>query len=158
MSEWGGKTPNFTLANSTAVEELEFVMDRSDQAFESWTFYDLVSVVDRQGNLLPTAMYTLARPFAQATAGTPLVMTFDSPTNSFTFIYEADPAIEAPTEIAVPAIRYPDGFDVQISDGSAWEMAEGRVNVISVYPTGPKLTYKRNVNIYITPKSAALLV
>jgi len=158
MSEWGGEKPNATLHKSTAVKELEFVMDKSDQSFESWTFYDLNSIVDHQGNLLPTAMYTFARPFAQAIAGTPLVMTFHSTTNKFTFTYEADPAIEAPTEIAVPAVRYPDGFEVQVSDGLAWEMAEERVGVISVYPVGQKLADKQNVSVNITPKSAVMLV
>lgn len=158
ISEWGGKTPNSTLPHSMAVEELEFLMDTSDRSFESWTFYDLISVVDHEGNLLPTAMYTLARPFAQATAGTPSLMTFDSPTNKFTFTYEADPSIEALTEIAVPVIRYPDGFDVQITDGFAWEMAEGRVGVISVYPAGLKLTDKISVSVHISPKLSSMLV
>lgn len=137
-------------------------MDLADQNFESWTFYDMVSVTDRQGALIADAMKVLARPFAQAIAGTPVSMSFDSATNTFTLKYEADAAIEAPTEIAVPALRFPHGFDVELSDGLTWDMAEGRVNVIAVSATKPVAAPALVATITITPKqigvSALVLV
>merc|ERR1712232_1159431 len=99
MSEWGGKDPNASKPDSTALIEMEAVMNLADQNFESWTFYDLVSVTNSQGALITDAMKVFARPFAQAIAGTPLSMSFDSTRNNFTLKYEVDPAVKAPTEI-----------------------------------------------------------
>merc|ERR1711871_1760768 len=78
MTEWGGKDPNVSLPLSTSTVELEANMRLADQRFESWTFYDMVSVVTRAGELDYDAMKVMSRPFAQAIAGTPTSMAFDT--------------------------------------------------------------------------------
>ena len=59
-------------------------------------------------------------------------MSFDSKTAHFELTYQPNASIVSPTEIAVPGLRYPAGFDVSVSDGLSWAMAEGRVDVLAV--------------------------
>ena len=60
------------------------------------------------------ALRGFVRPYAMATAGRPLRMSFDRITGKFRYSFEADLSIKAPTEIFVPSIHYPDGFDIDI--------------------------------------------
>ena len=59
------------------------------------------------------ALRTLVRPYARATAGTPLAMSFDPGTRVFRYRFEADPRITAATEIFVPRFQYPKGFRIK---------------------------------------------
>lgn len=56
----------------------------------------------------------LERAYPQATAGTPLVLSFDPVTAEMLYRYTAGPA-SAPTEIHVPKIHYPDGYTVEVT-------------------------------------------
>ena len=47
------------------------------------------------------------RTYAQATAGTPLTMHFDTTDGAFDFTYRPDRRITAPTEIFVSPLHYP---------------------------------------------------
>jgi hypothetical protein len=64
------------------------------------------------------ALCATVRPYAVATAGTPLRMRFDYGTRAFVFRFRHDPAVTAPTEIYVPRIHYPRGCRVWVSDGA----------------------------------------
>jgi endoglycosylceramidase len=59
----------------------------------------------------------LVRPYAQATAGRPLLQRFDPVTGVFRFRYEPDHSISEPTSIAVPGEHYPNGYDVVVTGG-----------------------------------------
>lgn len=59
----------------------------------------------------------LVRTYAQATAGTPLEQRFDPSSGRFTFRYEPDPTVTAPTSIVVPAPQYPDGYSATVVGG-----------------------------------------
>jgi hypothetical protein len=59
------------------------------------------------------AVKGFVRPYARAVQGTPKSMSFDSETGEFELVFDADPAIAAPTEIFLPAIQYPDDFAIQ---------------------------------------------
>jgi hypothetical protein len=69
----------------------------------------------------------IVRPFARATAGEPLRMHFDLTTRRFEFEYRHDPAVTATTEIFVPSLHYPNGIDVQLSDGTYTYDAESQI-------------------------------
>lgn len=56
----------------------------------------------------------LERAYPQATAGTPLELSFDPATATFLYRYRAGPA-SAPTEIHVPQIHYPEGYVVEVT-------------------------------------------
>jgi glycosyl hydrolase family 5 len=52
----------------------------------------------------------LVRHYARKTAGTPQRMRWELATRSFEYTWQADPAIDAPTEVFVPAVQYPNGL------------------------------------------------
>ena len=64
------------------------------------------------------ALRAALRPYARKIAGRPLHLRFDMSRRTFTFSFEHDPDVRAPTEIFVPAFQYPAGFEAAVSDGS----------------------------------------
>ena len=78
------------------------------------------------------------RPYARAIQGTPRSVRFRSSTGELRLVYDADPSIPAPTELFVPARRYPSGFDVD-APGSEVRLLpeEQRVEVRAREP-GPR--------------------
>ena len=60
----------------------------------------------------------LVRTYPQATAGTPLRLSFDTGTGAFRYRYRPDPAVTAPTRVFVSPLHYPDGYRVRMTHGS----------------------------------------
>ncbi len=58
------------------------------------------------------------RPYPRAVAGEPLRLAFDMRRRAFEFAFRHDPQVAAPTEIFVPALQYPGGYRVAVSDGT----------------------------------------
>lgn len=107
---------NFTLWNYTA--------DNSNERGDGWNGEDL-SIFSRDQQDDPKdinsggrALEALVRPWARRIAGQPLKIKFDIRTKAFSFTFRHDPKAEGPTEIFVPAFPYPQGYTVQVSDGS----------------------------------------
>ena len=72
----------------------------------------------------------LVRTYAQATAGEPNLQRFEPATGAFELRYTPDHGVTAPTSIVVPAVQYPDGYDVAVSGGSVTSAANaGRLTV-----------------------------
>jgi hypothetical protein len=67
--------------------------------------------VDSGGRALPAVV----RPYAPAVAGRPDPVVFDRRSGHFEMSWEADDAIDAPTELFVPDLQYPRGFDVVVA-------------------------------------------
>jgi hypothetical protein len=63
------------------------------------------------------ALRAIVRPYPAKTAGEPLQFSFNMKKKVFNFKFRHDPSINAPTEIIIPSFQYPDGFQVEISDG-----------------------------------------
>ena len=59
------------------------------------------------------ALEGFVRPYPQYVQGTPKRIEFKRKAGVFTLVFDADPAIDAPTEIFVPSIQYPKGFRVE---------------------------------------------
>ncbi len=64
------------------------------------------------------ALEAALRPYPRATAGEPLHMAFDIRRRRFEFTFRHNPAIIAATEIYIPANQYPQGYRVEVSDGT----------------------------------------
>jgi hypothetical protein len=64
------------------------------------------------------ALAGLVRPYARKMARMPQQMRWDLATRTFEFTRQPDPAIDAPTEIFVPAVQYPEGYGVELSAGT----------------------------------------
>ncbi len=64
------------------------------------------------------ALKAVVRPYPKAVAGEPLHISFDINRRIFKFKFRHDPAVTAPTEIFIPDFQYPDGYKVEVTDGS----------------------------------------
>jgi hypothetical protein len=100
-----------------------YTADNSNERGDLWNDEDL-SIYSRDQRADPAddnaggrALRAVVRPYAVATAGTPLRMRFDMGTGAFVYRFRHDPAVAAPTEIFVPRLHYPRGCRVWVSDG-----------------------------------------
>jgi hypothetical protein len=107
---------NCTLWNYTA--------DNTNERGDQWNDEDL-SIFSRDQQNDPgdvnsggRALEAAVRPYARKVAGEPLRMTFDIKRRTFEFEFRHDPTVSAPTEIFVPNYQYPDGYVVEVSDGT----------------------------------------
>jgi hypothetical protein len=106
---------SFTIWNYTP--------DNTNLRGDLWNDEDL-SIFSRDQQTEPNdihsggrALAALLRPYAMRTAGEPLQMEFDYRSGLFRYRFRHDPRVSAPTELYVPAYQYPDGCQVQVSDG-----------------------------------------
>jgi len=124
MSEFGHSTDNASIA-STMQPANQSLMGWTEWAFSGEGDMSLVYDPDLPpvGDNVNTAqLETLAQPYPQAVAGTPESYSFDN--GVFHFSYSTDRAdgsgdfaAGAQTEIAVPKIQFPDGYQVTVVGG-----------------------------------------
>ncbi len=107
---------NCTLWNYTA--------DNDNRWGDQWNDEDL-SIFSRDQQTDPgdvnsggRALGAVVRPYARKIAGEPLRMHFDLSSRTFEFEFRHDPAVRDPTEIFVPNYQYPEGYAVELSDGT----------------------------------------
>ncbi|MCP5116387.1 MAG: glycoside hydrolase family 5 protein [bacterium] len=101
-----------------------YTADNTNQHGDQWNGEDL-SIFSRDQQNNPDdihsggrALKAIVRPYARATAGTPLRMSFNPETRVFEFEFRHAASVTAPTEIFVPDYQYPEGYTVTLSDGS----------------------------------------
>ena len=98
--------------------------NRNDQAVgDGWNQEDLsiysADQRDRSNDINSggRALAGFVRPYARAIAGRPLKIKFKRETGLFRFVYEASSDRE--TEIFVPNLQYPNGYDIDVEGGTA---------------------------------------
>jgi len=100
--------------------------NRNDLAIgDGWNQEDL-SIFSRDQRTNPAdidsggrALAGFVRPYAMATQGIPRKMKFDRVTGLFDYTFDADPAASRATEIFIPRLQYPRGFEVEVIGGVA---------------------------------------
>lgn len=107
---------NFTLWNYTA--------DNGNARGDGWNGEDL-SIFSRDQQANPRdihsggrALKAVLRPYARATAGEPLRMSYDFHSGVFEYVFRHDPSVTQPTEFYIPSYQYPQGYEVTVSDGT----------------------------------------
>ncbi len=97
--------------------------NRNDQAVgDGWNQEDLsIYSVDQRDNRNDInsggrALEGFVRPYPRSTAGRPLKVKFKRETGNFRFVFEA--LGEGETEIFVPELQYPNGFNVEVEGGT----------------------------------------
>ncbi|HWM74954.1 MAG TPA: cellulase family glycosylhydrolase [Nocardioides sp.] len=135
MSEWGA-TDNIRALQIDAAVADEHLMGWAHWAYKFWrdpTTADDAQGLFRDDRRLSTVkrakVRTLVRTYAQATAGTPLKMRFDTDSGAFRYRYRPDRRIHEPTEIFVSPLHYPRGWRVQVDHGTAERQGGSRLLV-----------------------------
>jgi len=90
-----------------------------------------------------------ARVYARAVSGIPILMNFDPQRRQFRLEWRLSVMIRQPTEVFVPAIQYPQGFDVYVSKGLEWTF-DSSLSVLSV--TNELFRNTTDVYLLILPK------
>jgi hypothetical protein len=101
-----------------------YTPDNTNVLGDRWNGEDL-SIFSRDQQKDPSdinsggrATLGFARPYARKIAGVPLAMSFGRRSRVFRLRYKSDPSVDAATEIFVPSVQYPKGYEVVVSDGS----------------------------------------
>ncbi|QZA08307.1 cellulase family glycosylhydrolase [Mycolicibacter heraklionensis] len=117
----------FGATNDTAV--LTDTLNQASQQEYSWLYWHYgsrlvhdLSEAPSGANVDTSVLATLAEPYAQAVAGTPTSWSFDSGTFQLSYSTEMAGgaghfAAGSQTEISVPPIQYPDGYQVTVTGG-----------------------------------------
>jgi endoglycosylceramidase len=134
VGEYGGQADHPGIAEYMDAQYDAFGAVAAGSMYWAYDRGGGYSLLDADGNERQPLVDVIARPYPERVAGDPIGWSFDSTTTTFTFSYRADPAIAAPTEIAIPARVYPAGFAVDCGDCSFEEIAGGVR--ISAPPTG----------------------
>lgn len=142
MSEWGA-TDNLRAIEIDAAVADEHLMGWTHWAYKRWN--DPTTADGAQGLFRDDAdpssvkrgkVRLLVRTYAQATAGTPLAMSFDPADGAFHYRYRPDPAVTAPTRIFVSPLHYPDGWRVRVEHGRV-ERRTDRTLLVEAASTKP---------------------
>jgi hypothetical protein len=114
---------NYTASNRNAAD-----------IGDGWNQEDLSIYSRDQGG--GRAVEGFSRPYARFIAGEPLSMAFDVGSGEFSLTFDAEPVIDAPTQIFVPAIQYPRGYEVVTSAGRVERSADDTVVSITCRTLG----------------------
>lgn len=102
-----------------------YTADNSNEWGDLWNREDL-SIFSRDQQRDPTDINSggrglegFCRPYARRTAGEPTHMAFDRTGGTFELRYMSDSTISAPTELFIPKIQYPNGYEIELSSGQA---------------------------------------
>jgi len=111
-------------ANLLSCTLWNYTADNDNRRGDLWNDEDL-SIFSRDQQSDPAdinsggrALEAAVRPYVRATAGEPLLMSFDYRHRVFEFEFRHDPSIDAPTELFLPSYHYPEGCEVVVSDGT----------------------------------------
>ena len=124
MSEWGA-TDNLAAIGIDAASADRYLMGWTHWAYKFWN--DPTTADGDQGlfaddtdlsSVKQAKARILVRTYAQAVAGTPLVMRFQPGSGRFWFRYRPDRSITAPTRIFVSPLHYPHGYRVSVEHGT----------------------------------------
>ncbi|MBU7032700.1 MAG: cellulase family glycosylhydrolase [Theionarchaea archaeon] len=88
------------------------------------------------------AIEGFCRPYARRTAGTPQFMSFDRKRGTFTYRFNVDTAIDAPTEIFLPSIQFPHGCIISVDNGT-YEVQGDSLMVFTENPGNCTVTIER---------------
>lgn len=120
------------FGDTADLTDIERSMDLADENLMGWIYWGykdwdddpggqgsgpLFDDSDHDGTLRPAKLALLARPYAMATAGTPLATHYDRPGRTLAYEYEPDARIDAPTVIFTSPVTNPNGYRVEV-DGA----------------------------------------
>jgi hypothetical protein len=127
------------LLNST---QWNYTADNDNKWGDQWNLEDL-SIFSKDQQLNPNdinsggrAIEGFCRPHFVHCTGIPLKMEFKYKEKEFYFEFDGDSAISAPTIIYIPKIQFPDGYNVEISEGVLEKNEEEQLIFINISKDG----------------------
>lgn len=128
-----GVPPLFAEFGDTQdLDDITRMIDLADEHLTGWIYWGykdwdddpggqgsgpLFDDSDHDGTLRPDKLAALSRPYAMATAGTPLSSRYDREQRTFEYEYAPDHAISAPTVLFTSPLTNPRGYRVEV-DGA----------------------------------------
>ncbi len=94
-----------------------YTPDNTHAHGDQWNHEDLSVYCAEDGG--GRAVAGFSRPYARHSQGRPTTMRFDPSGARFELVLDASSLADGPTEIAAPAVHYPDGVVVEVSAGEA---------------------------------------
>jgi endoglycosylceramidase len=120
--------------SSSDLANVERLLDWADSNLQSWAYWQYKfyhdyttmnqneAFYDRNGDLETLKVKTLSRTYAQAIAGVPVHMAFNSKTGQFDLEYTPNPNITKHTEIYMNTrFYYPHGYNVDLTPSGCWD-------------------------------------
>jgi endoglycosylceramidase len=137
---------------SDELADIARVAELADQNMVGWTYWHYGSWSDPTGNPSAEGMFAgdlqrpgslkqpkadvLIRTYPQAIAGRPVSFSFDPESKAFTLVFDADPAIDAPTQIFVPVARHYGGHYTVSVEGPASVTSLPDASLLTLVDTG----------------------
>jgi endoglycosylceramidase len=114
IGEYGGRTgspgigaymdANYDGAAAVAAPNVYWSYDRNTDGY---------GMLNDDGSAKTVLLDALVRPVPELVAGDPIRWDYDEQTRTFSFQWQPDPHVHAPTVVSVPSRVYPNGYDVQ---------------------------------------------
>lgn len=151
LTEWGqGCSPTNGM-----TDECNAIMDMADERLVSWIDWYWIGEV-MSWTQSDEAISTYSRTFAQAVAGIPTKMHYDSRSKDFELCYKVNPSISQPTEIfANFNVHYTNGVSIKTT-GSATDMTvtvDSANNMINVqYGGSPDVSTDIDCCVFVSKK------
>ena len=136
MGEWG-----LAWSNTNAAAFVDQLVAMADHAGVGWCYWSADpsdasgwALEDANGNENPIADHVVL-PYARRIAGDALAWSFDPAASVFDVSYADRAGTTGPTEVFIPARKYPNGWHVEVTPdaagtwGTAWDATK---NVVSV--------------------------
>lgn len=158
LTEWGLCHPEMNKTNSQDTIECNFVMEKAEQYFTSWIYWDTSdawgahgfsdgSFFLNDGTVNQNSAIFFARPYPIATAGMPVKLEFNIWKKFFRYEFMVDRntsherAKRFPTEIFVPKLQYPNKkYVIKMSKDITWIESPQNEHIIQVFPIPASLS------------------
>ncbi|EGC38983.1 hypothetical protein DICPUDRAFT_148335 [Dictyostelium purpureum] len=142
MTEFGA------VSNETnSIDMLNYLTGHADKYLQSWTYWqlkyynDITTAGSTESLYLPNGeldipkITALSRTYAQAIAGVPQAMKYDTTDATFTLTYTIDTTITQPTIVYLnEQLQYPNGYTAKITQGTA-TLDQSKTNYILITPS-----------------------
>ena len=112
IGEYGGQATDPQIATYLGADYDAAAAMSAGSMYWAYDEGGAYSLLDATGQEVPAIVGPVVRPAPDRVAGKPLGWSFDPATLVFTFSWEADGKITAPTTIRIPARTYPAGYTV----------------------------------------------
>ena len=129
-------------ANLLHALQWNYTPDNTNEWGDLWNLEDL-SIFSRDQQVDPDdinsggrAIKGFCRPRFIFCSGIPLKMEFKIKEGKFFFEFDGDSTIIAPTTLYIPNIQYPNGYEIEVSEGEIQKEEDGQIVIVKIKEDG----------------------